>query len=348
MQFGGQDWSAAAVAERAGRARQVCGVRAARLMDGSEAGVRAVDLLNERLRVTVYPDRGMDVGPLWYKGLQLTWESPTGAVHPALVDTAGHGWGRGFHGGLAVTCGLENVGPACEDEGVPYGQHGTLSYTPARSASWRESVVGGRLRAEAEGEVAGYGGLVFTRRVRVESGSPAVVITDKVRNPTPVPVPWMIQYHINFGFPLVSETAEALIPPGRPAPRDDEAAGGLATWSRVEPPREGYREQVFCHRQPADRKGHARCALVNDALGLGVLLEYPAALLPFLWQWRVFAPHRYVLALEPSNCAVKPRHRARQEGLLPELAPFSQVQLELKVTVVEGPAGLKRLRESLQ
>lgn len=347
MQLGNRRWSPAEVEERLGRWRQIGGVRAARLLDGNEAGVRAVDLYNEKIRVTVYPERGMDVGAFAWRGLPLTWESPTGPVHPAMVDTHGHGWGLGFHGGLAATCGLENVGPACEDDGRHYGQHGTLSYTPAEAVVWRERRVKAGIRAEIEGEAPAEGGLRFSRKVWVETGADSVWLRDRISNPASRPVPWMIQYHMNFGFPFLAESAEVLAPPGLPVPRDDASAPGLATWDRVAGPRAGSQEQVFRHQQSPDSRGFARCALINQDLGLGVILRYPAVHLPYLWQWRVFAPNRYVLALEPSNCAVKPRNRARGEGLLPVLAPFRTVELLLQVTVVEGRERLRRLRRTL-
>jgi len=348
MRFGDRHWTAAEAVERIGRWRQLCGVRAARLLDGPESGVRAVDLYNERLRVTVYPDRGMDVGALVWRGLPLTWESPTGPVHPALVDTTGHGWGKGFHGGLAATCGLENVGQACVDEGLAYGQHGTLSYTPVERVAWRERAVPSGVRGEVEGEVPGPEGLRFTRKVWVQSGTDSVWIEDRVANPGPVPVPWLIQYHMNVGFPLLSEAAEVLVPGLDPVPRDAASAAGLANWNRVEAPQPGYGEQVFRHAQAPDRRGFARCAILNDELGLGLVLRYPVGPLPHLWQWRVFAPQRYVLALEPSNCLVKPRSRARAEGVLPMLAPFASVQMRLQVRIVEGDRQLATLRKELR
>lgn len=347
MKFGNQYWPLSEVLQRSGRVRQICGVRATQFIDGREAGVRAIDLFNEKLRLTVYPDRGMDLGTLIWRGYPLTWESPTGVVHPATVETSGYGWGKGFHGGLAVSCGLENVGPPCEDEGRQYGQHGTLSYTPAASVAWREETTGSVIRAVVEGEVPGSDGLSFRRKVWIVGGVNAIWVEDRIHNPTAEPVPWMIQYHMNFGFPFLSEAARVLIPPGRPFPRDEDSALGLSTWDQVQGPEPGYKEQVFGHKQEPDSRGYAYCGIINDSLGLGVLLRYPTGPLPYLWQWRVFAPQRYVLALEPSNSLVKPRSKARAQGVLPILEPNSAIEISLQVIVVEGREPLWRLRRLL-
>ncbi|MCL4426250.1 MAG: aldose 1-epimerase family protein [Firmicutes bacterium] len=347
MKLGDKYWPLPEVRRRTGRVRQICGVRAAQLLDGTEAGVRAIDLFNEKLRLTVYPDRGMDLGTLTWRGCPLTWESPTGVVHPTIVDTTGYGWGKGFHGGLAVSCGLENVGPPCEDGGKWYGQHGTLSYTPAADVAWREETTDTVIRTEVEGEVPGADGLSFRRKVSLVGGANVIWVVDRIYNPTAEPIPWMIQYHMNFGFPLLSEAARVLIPPGRPLPRDEGSALGLSTWDQVQAPEPGYGEQVFRHQQKPDPRGYAYCGIVNDSLGLGVLLRYPTGPLPYLWQWRIFAPQRYVLALEPSNCLVKPRSRAREEGILPTLAPKSAIEISLQVVVVEGREPLLRLKHLL-
>ena len=83
------------------------------------------------------------------------WCWPTGAWTSARPGWAGSRWrGRArpaswgpptstrqvaalFHGGLLVTCGLQNVGPGCVDEGVTHGVHGRASNIPARNVTHR-------------------------------------------------------------------------------------------------------------------------------------------------------------------------------------------------------------------
>jgi hypothetical protein len=105
---------------RIGDLSQLVSTRSVRLGDGNEDGVRAVDVrVTGGLSALVLTDRGMDLGPAWVAGHQVSWQSTTGIVGPAHYDETN--WLRSFHGGLLVTCGLQNVGPDSVDEGVAHG-----------------------------------------------------------------------------------------------------------------------------------------------------------------------------------------------------------------------------------
>ena len=98
--------------------------RTVRLTDGNEDGVRADRRSRQGgLHALVLADRGIDIGPAWYAGQQLSWQSPTGIVEPAYFDETS--WLRSFHGGLLVTCGLQNVGrPRTSMRAWPTGSTG--------------------------------------------------------------------------------------------------------------------------------------------------------------------------------------------------------------------------------
>ena len=121
---------------RVGDLSQLVSTREVRLQDGNEDGVRAIDVrVAGGLSALVLADRGLDIGPAWVAGHPLAWQSTTGIVGPAHFDETA--WLRSFHGGLMVTCGLQNVGPACVDDGVAYGVHGRASHIPARNVTHR-------------------------------------------------------------------------------------------------------------------------------------------------------------------------------------------------------------------
>ena len=111
--------SLAELRRHVGDVSQLVSTRTVRLTDGNEDGVRAVDVrVSGGLSALVLLDRGMDLGPAWVAGQQLSWQSTTGIVGPAHFDETS--WLRSFHGGLLVTCGLQNVGPPNEDRGVQH------------------------------------------------------------------------------------------------------------------------------------------------------------------------------------------------------------------------------------
>ena len=103
-------------------------------------------------------------------GQPLAWQSPTGIVHPAYFRE--EVWLRSFHGGLLVTCGLQNVGDPNVDEGVSHGLHGRVSHIPARAVTYRVEhdplavVVSGEVR-----ETDVYGAdLLLRRTLRFPAG----------------------------------------------------------------------------------------------------------------------------------------------------------------------------------
>ena len=111
---------------RVGDVSQLVSTRAARLADGNEDGVRVIDARAAGgISALILADRGLDIGPLWAGGHQVSWQSTTGAVHPAYFHEAD--WLRSFHGGMLITCGLQNVGLPSEDEGTSHGLHGRIS-----------------------------------------------------------------------------------------------------------------------------------------------------------------------------------------------------------------------------
>ncbi len=65
-------WTRQQIQGHVGDISQIGGVHTFTLADGPERGVRAAELRSAAgLRFTVYLDRGMDIGPAEYKGIQL-------------------------------------------------------------------------------------------------------------------------------------------------------------------------------------------------------------------------------------------------------------------------------------
>ena len=122
---------AASIRTRSGDLRQFAAVRRITLDDGPERGVRALAFsTGGGLDFWVLSDRSLDIGPLWWRGLPLAWQAPTGFSSPALHDAEGDqgfGFNRSFSGFL-VTCGLDHIRQPAD--GHPL--HGRLPFTPAR------------------------------------------------------------------------------------------------------------------------------------------------------------------------------------------------------------------------
>jgi hypothetical protein len=328
-----------------GRLEQVAGVEPIVYDDGAARGVRALQVrTGGGLAFTVLPDRGLDLSTAEYFGIPLTWSSPTGVTAPWYYEPQGAEWLRGFHGGLLVTCGLQNVGTPSQIGDQPQGVHGRLSHLPASSVShefdWDEDggifIIRGQVK---EARVFGPN-LVLTRTISARLGGSTIHVQDVVENRAARPAPLLLLYHVNLGWPLLDEGA-VLSGPGSdaPEPRDAEAAAGLDTWSRVEPPAADFREQVYFHRPRPAGDGWAEASLRNDRLagGLAFRLRFRPEQLPEFVQWKMMGEGTYVLGLEPATCRVFGYEAEREAKRVIDLQPGESRRFELQLSVGAPP-----------
>jgi hypothetical protein len=68
--------------------------------------------------------------------------------------------------------------------------------------------------------------------------------------------------------------------------------------------------------------------------GLGLYLRYRPVELPHIVQWLFVRAGAYVTALEPQNCPVMNRAKARENGTLPFLAPGETQEYHFEVGVL--------------
>ena len=328
---------------------QLAGVRMLELQDGHERGVRIAEVrTGSGLHFQVTLDRGMDIGMADFRGIPLTWRSPSGDVHPARFEPAGLGWRRSFPGGLVTGCGLTTAGAPSRDDGEDVGLHGRLSHTPATGVHATTVWEGEECFFELEGtmrESTIFGAnLTLARSIRVALGQSRITLRDRVCNEGFDRTPLMMLYHINLGWPLLSRSARLVLRGDSARPRDQDAAPGLAHCLSFEDPQPGWREQVFYHELEADAEGFARAALVNEELALGLAVRYRVKELPRFTEWKMTGESTYVVGLEPANCLVEGRAAERAAGTLRMLAPGEQEEFLLELDVLSGREALASLR----
>ncbi|MEA2608228.1 MAG: hypothetical protein QOJ75_471 [Chloroflexota bacterium] len=332
-----------------GDLRQLASGRQVRLGDGSEDGVRVIDVrVAGGIDALVVADRGLDIGPAWCGGFPLAWQSPTGIVHPSYFrDDV---WLRSFHGGLLFTAGLQNVGSAVLDGDEAHGLHGRLSNLPANSVTVETVederglavVVAGEVR-----ETSVYGvDLVLRRTLRFAVGDPRIELTDEVENRGYQPAPVFLLYHVNLGHPVVAATSRLLAPPAEVVGWDDVSRTAEAEYDRFVPPTAGFPVQVFEHRLKATDDDRVRIGIMNEADpgtgGIGVVIEYDRHRLPRLWHWRMLAEGIYVTGFEPANCGLLGRVAERAAGPLDVLPPGERRSFGVTIRAAVG-ANVSRL-----
>ncbi len=351
----GREWTKDDLLRRVGDISQLCGAKVYELLDGPARGVVGVDLwTGGGLTFSVLASRGMDIGMARYRGVALAWRSPTTEIHPAFYEPEGYGWLRGFHGGLLTTCGLSHAGHPAEDEGVFYGLHGRASYTPAANLQVDGYWDGDEYFVVVEGKVRE--GAVFApvlelhRRITVQLGENRLFVHDTVTNIGFQPAPLLLLYHINLGFPIVSEHSELVAPSRQVQPRDPDAEIGINDYMRFGPPQPHFREQVFFHQLVGTQDGNTCAAIINRTLmqgeGLGVYVRWNLKELPYFVQWKMMGEGTYVVGVEPTNAPLHlTRQQMREQGLLPLLEPGEQRSFHLEIGVLTNRAEIDQFRQ---
>ncbi|HEY6762396.1 MAG TPA: DUF4432 family protein [Baekduia sp.] len=312
-----------------GSPEQVASAVSSVVAEGPAAGCRAIDLrVLNGVDLRVLPDRGLDLGAAWYRGVPLAWVSALGERRAlAAAELEGTGWRAGFGGGLGTTCGLANVGAPSEGHGL----HGSCSHQPARDVAVERAADALVVRG-----VVRDGDLELRRMIVTRIGAGEVRVEDVVRNRGGDVVPAPILYHVNLGAPLWSPPARLRVgTSGRtdPVPRDDDAALHLAGWDRAPGVVPGAVERVYEHGVSPAPDGWAQAVVRNPALHLTLTLRWDAATLPRLHQWVHPAPGMGVLGLEPANCSVLGRAADRAQGRLPVLAPGAERRTRIAIRV---------------
>ncbi len=324
-----------------GSTGQLAGIRRVVLDDGRGRGCRLAEVNNgSGLEFTVNCERGLDVADVRFKGVPLAWMSRTGIVNPSYYEPEEFNWLRSFTGGLVSTCGLRNVGGPGEVNGEKFGLHGRIGHLPGESVNtsseWQDGVltlaVSGVVR---ESRVFGEN-LVLKRKYTTGLGSNQLVIDDEITNEDANPTPFMMLYHMNFGYPLVAPGAVIeTVQPHPVTPANPAAKANLAKYAEMEAPQHGFTEQVFCHELPAGDCGYASVTLKNPALGLAVRVSYRTRELPYLVEWKQMGEGDYVLGLEPGNCFPFGQAKFAETGKLRILQPGETVRHSLILDFIE-------------
>ena len=278
------------------------------------------------LAFEVLPERGLDIGAVWYGGRPVAWRSPLGSPGPSA---AAREWIDRFGGGLVITCGLDNIGPARAGLGQHGTHHDTRAYDVVVARVTRDDGTPGIRITGTVDSMA-----VFGRRVRVHRtitawcDDPALHLTDTIVNDGAWPAPVAVLYHCNFGAPLVLPGTRVGVraescnrrEPGS-VPDDPTTYPGVI---------DHVDEAVWVYTGLEATDGWA-AARVTSPEGLVGEVRWRTDTLPYLFQWVFPTRSAWALGLEPANAPMWGPERDCEGAGVPVLAPGATLVTEVEV-----------------
>jgi hypothetical protein len=306
---------------KVGDLRQFASVRRITLDDGVEHGVRALAFSSGGgLDFWVLSDRSLDIGPLWWKGIPVAWQSMAGFRNPALhhaEEDGGRGYGR-TSSGFVVTCGLDHIRQPAE--GHP--QHGRLPFTPARLTAHGEDWDRAEPVLYCEGEVMQFRfqgeALRLRRRIEVPIGGCEIRFTDVVENLGASASPQACLYHFNLGHPAIAPGTTVRL-----------GSRKLMTVTALPDPNSDTTSVSY----PAGEDHRAVCTVSTPGAGgasLDIVFDFATATLPHLQLWHDLRPHAGVLSVEPCSSA-------KIDGVEQIIQPGEKRHYDLRVAFNSGP-----------
>ncbi len=303
-----------------GDLRQLAAVRRITLDDGAERGERALAFsTGGGLDFWALSDRALDIGPLWWRGVQLAWIGPNGLRSPFLHDAESEG-GQCFArmlGGLVNTGGLDHIRQ-------PHGGHplhGRFAFTPATLRAYGEDWERPDPLLYAEGEatqsVRGGASLRGHRRIEAPVGGTRLTLIDTVENIGAAPVSQAMLYHCNLGFPAIGPGTTVL-------------AQGETLLGPIVGPDPAADTVVTCHPVIGET-GECRVRSHHAATGgLDIVFRFDAATLPYLQLMHDLRPHAMIVAIEPCTSERREGGRSGPEQML---APGEKRRLRISITL---------------
>lgn len=308
---------------------QLFEVRQYTLSDGRASGTKAVSVWNGgNLSVTVLPDRNLDIADVRYKGRSMAFITPSGIVNPKYFESDGVNWLRSFGGGFLTTCGLENIGITDGVEGLT--MHGRIANIPCENLAVELSSDGlsARIAGTAREAMLFGPNLSLRREYTFSYGDDAITFTDTLTNRGFSRIPVCMLYHMNLGYPLVSENAKIVIPTEQVIPRTEASRINLDRWNRMEPPTAGFEENCYYHKLRENTYG-----VDNEKINTSVRIHFDSdGLLDRLVEWRMCGEGEYVLGMEAASSTIDGRKDRQNNGSEKYIEPGQTYVNKFRIT----------------
>lgn len=315
-----------------GHPSQLCGVMQFRMDGGKADGMRMLRVYNSTgLDFYVSLDRCADLPMVNFKGSNMAYIAPCGLVGSQFYDNKGAGFLKSFTAGFLTTCGLTTFGSPSVDDGEELPLHGNISHIPAENV--RYDITDDVIIVKALVRDASLFGhqLVMHREIICPVAENTITITDTVENIGAKETPFMLLYHYNMGYPLLSESSVLEINSSSVVPRDDRAAEGINEWDKITSPTDDFEEQCYYHSFDSSPV----VSLYNPDINKGIKMTFDTAELDCFTQWKMLGDNEFVMGLEPGNAHPDGRDVMREKGILKFLGAGEKMNKTVKIAFFE-------------
>ncbi len=321
-----------------GNLLQVRGAERYILQGGKGEGMHFIYVRNGLgLEAWISVDRAGDISRISVDGKNMGFFSPCGYVAPQYYDKEGLGFLKSFTAGFITTCGLTQVGSPCEDDGEVLPLHGTVSNIPADVCAIEEDAEGVTVKLKVIDGIIFGKKLVLNRVYRFSYSENIFEMSDTVLNEGDSQSPYMIMYHCNMGYPLLTENSIIKIPHNSQTARDDHAAKYMDSALVSEAPQVKYQERCYYY-DVKETDGIAKVGIYSTDAKIGLVMSYDKVGLDCFTQWKMMGVNDYVMGLEPGNCNADGRDVTREKGILKFLEPGESGTTKLKFSFTNDKA----------
>ena len=279
-----------------GNLSQIVGIDRVRLCGGKGDGMPVLRLHNRFLTADVLESKALDVGQVCYRGRNVSFLTKNG------YDGCATKFSRAFCGGMLYTCGPESVG---DREGFPL--HGSMHNIPATV-----------LRAEVteEGDIIVQGEVCFTelfgadlclkRTITLPHDVAVIRVEDELQNRGFRTEKYCMLYHVNFGYPFLTENMTLCFDAESTRSRTEIAARHAESCKKMQPPEDNLFEFVYFHTLKTPH-----VVAESPDSGIKATLSYSGDSLPCFVEWKSMASGDYALGLEPATTFLDGEFRYR-------------------------------------
>lgn len=323
-----------------GNIDQLFNVREVKLVEGKSNNVRVIEVSNgSGLYFEVNVDRGFDIPTLRYNGINCGYVSQCGNASPTYFDDKELGFLKNFNVGFLTTCGLKSIGSPSELNGKSYGLHGNISNTPADHYYYKFDNDEKGSFVELNASVYDSGifedKLRLDRKIKCYYKENKIIIDDTVTNEGFTKAIHNILYHMNFGYPLLSEDSEMYLESDEVIPRTKRAEDLLDIYKKIEKPQAEYEEACYYHKLKRNKNNNSVFGVFNSNLKIGVAINIDTTNLDKLVEWKLMKKKDYVLGLEPTNNLIDGLADLAEKGLIKYLNPQSSVNYHIEVNLIK-------------